>query len=171
MIEYQEMNENDDVVDRREETLVTHRPGYVATEQVVHDVAAERRIGWFQFNRIMWSILAFLEILLAFRILLRLVSANSNSGFAVLIYGVSGVFVEPFNGLVGTPTIKGWAHEESTQNAMVVYALLFLGVAYGVRLVLDRPSAVSFSRTTREQTPGGEGNVRTTHTTISDGKM
>jgi hypothetical protein len=169
LIEYQEMN--DDAVDRREETLVTRHPGYVATEQVVRDVAAERRLGWYQFNRIMWSILAFLEILLAGRILLRLIAANPDSGFAVLMYGITGVFVAPFNGLVATPTFDGWTLEVSTLIAMAVYALSFWGVAYGIRLVMEHPSARSFYRTTREQTPGGEGNVRTTHTTISDGKL
>ena len=68
MIENQEVN--DVAVDRREETLVTQHPGYVATEQIVQDVAAERRMELFQLNRVMWSILVFLEILLACRFLL-----------------------------------------------------------------------------------------------------
>ena len=172
MTEYQEMHvDDDDAVDRREETMVTRHPGYIATEQVVRDVAAERRMGWYQFHRIMWSLLAFLEILLAFRILLRLIGANPESGFAILLYGVTGVFVAPFNGLVATPSFDGWALEVSTLIAMAVYALSFWGVAYAIRLIMEHPSARSFNRTTREQTPGGEGTVRTTHTTISDGKM
>jgi len=164
--------ETDDMaVDRREETLVTRHPGYVATEQVVRDVAAERRMEWFQINRILWSILALLEILLAFRFVLRLIAANPDSGFSVLMYGVTGVFVWPFFGLIPTPTSGGSALELTTLIAMVVYALIFWGFAYVIRLIADRPGSRSFTRTTREQTPGGEGNVRTTHTTISDGKM
>ena len=162
---------NDVAVDRREETVVTQQPGYVATEQVVRDVAAERRMGLYQVNRIMWSILAFLEILLAFRFVLRLIAANPNSGFAVLMYGITGVFVAPFNGLITTPTSGGSSLEVTTLIAMAVYALIFWGIAYVIRLVADRPSARSFTRTTREQEPGGEGSVRTTHTTISNGKM
>jgi uncharacterized membrane protein len=169
MIEDEEIN--DVAVDRREETLVTRHPGYVATEQVVHDVAAERRMGLFQLNRIIWSILAFLEILLAFRFVLRLIAANPDSGFAVLIYGITGVFVAPFNGLIATPTSGGSSLEVTTLIAMAVYALIFWGIAYVIGMVADRPSARSFTRTTREQTPGGEGNVRTTHTTISNSKM
>jgi len=169
MIEEQRIN--DESVDRREETLVTHHPGYAATEQVVRDVAAERRWGWFQFNRIMWSMLAFLEILLAFRVVLRMMAANPNSGFAVLIYGITGIFVGPFNGLIATPISGGSSLEVTSLIAMAVYALIFWGVAYVIRLVMDRPGARSFTRTTREQTPGGEGNVRTTHTTISNNKM
>ena len=162
---------NDVAVDRREETLVTRLPGYVATEQVVRDVAAERRMGLFQFNRIMWSLLVFLEIMLAFRFVLRLIAANPDSGFAMFMYGITGVFVGPFNGLIATPTSGGTALEVTTLIAMGVYALIFWGIAYGVRMVLDRPRGRTFTRTTREQTPGGEGNVRTTHTTISNGKL
>jgi YggT family protein len=159
---------NDVAVDLREETLVTRQPGYTATEQVVRDVAAERRMRVFQLNRIIWSMLAFLEILLALRFLLRLIAANADSGFAMFMYGITGVLAAPFNGLVGTPTSGGSALEVTTLIAMGVYALVFWGIAYVFRMVVDRPSARSFTRTTREQTPGGDGNVRTTHTTISD---
>jgi len=169
MIEDQEFS--DATVDLREETLITRHPGYAATEQVVHDVAAERRMGLFQLNRIIWSILAFLEILLAFRFMLRMIAANPDSGFAMLMYGITGVFVAPFNGLVATPSFGGLPLEVTTLFAMAVYALIFWGIAYAIRLVVDRPSARSLTRTTREQTPGGEGNVRTTHTTISNSKM
>ena len=158
---------NEVAVDRREETLLTRHPGYAATEQVVRDVAAERRMGLFQINRILWSILAFLEILLAFRFVLRMIAANPDSGFAVLIYGITGVFVAPFNGLISTPTSGGSSLEVTTLIAMAVYALIFWGIAYVIRIITDRPSARSFRRTTREQTQGGEGNVRTTHTTIN----
>lgn len=169
MIEHQEIN--DVAVDLHEETLVTEHPGYTATEQVVHDVAAERRMGLFQVNRIIWSILVFLEILLAFRFILRLIAANPDSGFAMFMYGITGVFVAPFNGLIATPRSGGSSLELTTLIGMAVYALIFWGIAYVIRLVADRPSARSFTRTTREQEPGGEGSVRTTHTTISNGKM
>ncbi len=172
------MNEDQEInavaVDRREETLVTRHPGYVATEQMVRDVAAERRMGMFQLYRIFWSILAFLEILLALRFVLRLISANAESGFGMLIYGVTGLFVAPFNGLISTPTPGGSAIEVTTLIAMAVYALIFWGIGYVIGLVADLilPDSRSFfTRTTRQQTPGGEGNVRTTHTTISNGKM
>ena len=156
---------NDVEVDRREETVTTQQPGYATTEQVVRDIAAERRMGLFQINRVPWSILAFLEILLAFRFVLKMIAANPDSGFAMLIYGITGVFVAPFNGLISTPTSGGSSLEVTTLIAMAVYALIFWGIAYVIRMVTDRPRARSFTRTTREQTQGGEGNVRTTHTT------
>lgn len=163
---------NDGAVDRREETVVTRHPGYTATEQVVRDVAAERRMGMFQLYRAFWSILAFLEILLAFRFVLRLIAANAASGFGMFMFGVTGVFVAPFNGLIATPTFGNSSLEVTTLIAMAVYALIFWGIGYVIGLIADLPSSRSlFTRTTRQQTPGGEGNVRTTHTTISNGKL
>lgn len=167
MIENHEFNDAE--VDLREEMLITRHPGYVATEQVVVDVAAERRMDHSLRNRIMWSLLGFLEILLAVRILLRLIAADANSGFAMLIYGITGVFVGPFNGMVATPIYGGASLEVTTLIAMLVYALIFLGIRYVFRLLASRLGVRSFTRTTRELTPGGDGNERTTHMTISDG--
>lgn len=158
-------------VDRREETLITRHPGYSETEQVVHDVAAERRMRLFQFKRILWSMMVLLQVLLATRFLLRMIAANPDSGFVMLIYGVTGIFVGPFNGMIETPTPGGSPIEVTTLIAMVVYWVVFWGIVYAVKLVLERPSAYSFTRTTSEQTPGGEGNVRRTNTTISNRKM
>jgi uncharacterized membrane protein len=169
MFENEEID--DAAVNRREETVITRHPGYTATEQVIRDVAAERRIGMFQFNRILWSILALLEILLALRFILRLIAANPGSGFAVFIYGITGLFIGPFNGLIATPIIAGSPIEMTTLIGMIVYAMVFFGIGYVIQLVADRPSARSFTRSTRELTPGGEGNERTTHTTISNSKM
>jgi len=136
MIEDQGFNEV--AVDLREETLITRHPGYAATVQVVRDLAAERRMDLFLINRIMWSILAFLEILLAFRFMLRMIAANPDSGFAMLIYGITGVFAAPFNGLVATPSFGGLHLEMTTLFAMVVYALIFWGFGYVIRLVVDQ---------------------------------
>ena len=68
------MSENQNInevsVDRRAETVTTQQAGYAATEQVTRDVAAERRLGVFQINRIMWTVLGILEILLGLRFML-----------------------------------------------------------------------------------------------------
>ncbi len=158
---------NELAVDRREETVVTQQPGYAATEQVTRDVAAERRLGLFQLTRIIWTILGVLEILLGIRFVLHLIAANANSGFAQFIYGITGLFVAPFTGLVGTPTSGGTTLEVTTLIAMVVYALFVWIILRVLPILIDRPSARTVSRTTREQVPGavaGSGTERTTHT-------
>ncbi len=154
---------NQVAVDRREETVVTQQPGYAATEQVTRDVAAERRLVLFQVTRIVWSILGLLEILLGLRFMLKLIAANPNSGFAVFMYGITGPFMAPFKGLIGTPASGGMILEVTTLIAMGIYALIFWGVVRVIQIVADRPSARTVTRSVREQTPG-TGTVRTTHT-------
>ena len=164
------MSENQPIhevaVDRRAETVTTQQPGYAATEQVTRDVAAERRQRFALITRILYTILGGLEILLGLRFVLQLIGANPTSGFAEFIYGITGVFVAPFNNLIGTPTSGGMRFEVTTLIAMAVYALLFWVIVRVIGLVADRPSARTVSRSTHEQTPGGPGNERTT-TTIS----
>jgi YggT family protein len=158
------MSENEVSVDRREETVVTQQPGYAATEQVTHDVAAERRLRLALVTQIIWAVLGLLQILLGLRFLLKLIAANPASGFAVFIYGITKPFIAPFALLVGTPTAGGVIFEATTLIAMAIYALLFWGVVSVIRIAMNRPIARTSTRSTREQTPGG-GEERTTHTT------
>ncbi len=170
MLEKQKIK--DVTVDRREETVITQLHGYTATKQIVRDVAAERRLKWYEFYRIMWSMLALLEILLAIRVVLRLIGANPSSGFAILMYGFTGVIIAPFVGLVATPVFDGGSTLEiSTLIGMAVYALIFWGLTYYIRLLVDRPKTSVVIRATREESAAGHGNVRITHTTIANKKL
>lgn len=158
----------DDGVDRRDETLIVRHPGFDETVQVTRDVAEERRMHLFRVYRLLWSIFALLEILMVLRLIMRFMGANPHSGFAVFLYGLTGLFVGPFNGMLALPTFEGAPLEVTTLVAMAVYFLVFLVIDYCIFLVTDRPRARSFRRVTREQTPGGESVVRTT---ISKGKL
>jgi hypothetical protein len=154
-------------VDRREEVVVTQQPGYEATEQVTQDAAAERRMGLFQVNRIVWSILVLLEVLLGLRFVLKFIGANPASGFAVFIYGITTPFIMPFATLIGTPTSGEIILEVTTLIAMVIYVLLFWGILSVIRIIADRPIARTVTRSVREQTPG-TGTERTIHTTRNE---
>jgi hypothetical protein len=149
-------------VDRREEVVVTQQPGFATTERVTRDVAAENRIRLFQVNRIIWSVLGLLEVLLGLRFLLKLMGANPDSGFGSFMYGITGLFALPFTGVTPSWQSGNVTVELSTLAAMLVYALFFWGVVYVIRIAMDRPQARTLSRSTREITPGG--GERTTHT-------
>ena len=164
MSDYQPIQ--DVAVDRREETVVTRQPGYAATQQVTRDVAAERRQVLYLINRIIWSLAGLLEVLLLIRFVLKLIGANPGSGFAVFMYGLTGVFTAPFTGLVPTWVSGATVLEVTTLIAMVIYALLFWGVVRLIPILTDRARSRTVTRTTREQTPG-TGTERTTHTTRS----
>jgi uncharacterized membrane protein len=144
-------------VDRRAETVATQQAGYATTKEVTRDVAAERRLWSFQINRIMYTLLGILEILLGLRFVLKLIAANPSSGFAVFIYGITGIFTAPFNTLLGTPKVGGSLFEVTTLIAMAVYALLFWIIVRVIQIVTDRPTARTISRSTRERAPRRTG--------------
>ncbi len=160
---------NDVPVDRREETVSTQQPGFTSTEQVVRDVAAERRQGMSQLNQIMYTILGILEIGLGLRFVLKLIAANPSSGFADFVYTVTHPVLVPFVGLVSTPASGGVVLEITTLIAMAVYALLFWIVLQLIAILMSRPSARSVSRSVSEKTAGpGDGSAtQTTSHTIT----
>ena len=151
-------------VDRREETVVTQQPGYATTEQTVRDLAAERRMTVYQVTRLIWSILSLLEIMLGLRFLLKLIGANAASGFGTFVYGTTELFVAPFTTLLASWSSGNSILEVTTLIAMGIYALVFWGSVRVFGMIMERSGARTVTRSTREQTPGGVGNERTTHT-------
>jgi YggT family protein len=154
-------------VDRREETQVTQQPGYVTTEQTVRDVAAERRMQVHQLTRIIGGLLAILQIMLGLRFALKLMGANAASGFGSFVYGATEIFVAPFAGLFSFWSAGDMVLEVTTLVAMAVYALVFWAGLRTLSVLTERTGARSVTRSTHEQTAGGPGNERTTHTTTN----
>lgn len=79
-----------------------------------------------------------LEILLAFRLVLKLMGASMASGFVGLIYGLTGIFILPFEGIFRRGTAQGIETtsvlEPSTLVAIVVYAVLAWGIVKLVKI-------------------------------------
>ena len=80
-----------------------------------------------------------LEILLAFRFILKLTGASIASGFVSFIYGLSGIFILPFEGIFRRGTAQGIETtailEPSTLVALVVYSILAWGIIKLIRIV------------------------------------
>lgn len=111
------------------------------------------RLFSFKATQWIWFGLGVLEVLIGLRVMLKLIAANPASPFAAFIYNISGIFLLPFAGLVGTPAVGGMVLETSSIIAMLVYALLAWG--------LERIVWMSFYRP-------GESVVGVTQTTISE---
>ncbi|MGE5543971.1 MAG: YggT family protein [Bacillota bacterium] len=83
-------------------------------------------------KKMIYWVLALLETLLAFRLLLKLLGANAGSIFVSFIYSVSQAFIMPFMGVFRSPSTHGIETqsvlEPATLIAMIVYAL----IAYGI---------------------------------------
>jgi hypothetical protein len=88
---------------------------------------------------VVYFILGTIEILLGFRLILKLTGANMASGFVNFIYGVSGIFIMPFEGIFRRAVNQGIETasilEPSTMVAMVVYAVIAWGVIQLVQLI------------------------------------
>ena len=80
-----------------------------------------------------------LEILLSFRLALKLAGASISSTFVSAIYGLTGIFILPFEGIFrrwfsqGVETTS--VLEPSTVVAIVVYAVLAWGIVKLVRIL------------------------------------
>jgi hypothetical protein len=96
------------------------------------------RPGLFPFPWSVWAILGLPEVVLALRFVLKLMGANPNSGFTILIYGLTERFTSLFTGLV-TRSISGEADFEiATLIAMAIYAQLFCGIVTVSLILTDR---------------------------------
>ncbi len=125
-------------------------------ERVV-DPAAEKAaaVGWV--NRLIWFIVGVIAVLLAIRFVLLLAGANESTGFAQLIYGLTGWMVAPFSGLFGQNlTYPGAAgtgvFEPEALVAIAVYVLVGWGVTVLARLLLgtNRTTGTVYSDTERK---------------------
>jgi hypothetical protein len=110
----------------------------------------ERRIFTFKATQIIWLLFGILEVMIALRIGLKLIGANPASPIAVFIYGFTGLFLLPFQGLIGTPTSGDLVLEISSIIALVVYALIGWALERLIWVIFYRPrgSVVGVTQTT-----------------------
>lgn len=114
------------------ETVKTVTPPPVVQEHPQKVFDKKKKI--FRAYQIIWYILAVIELLLAFRMVLKALGANPLSGFAQFVYVLSDPFAMPFNGLLGTTITQRAIFEWSTIVAALVYALVALGLVQILKL-------------------------------------
>lgn len=95
----------------------------------------ETKKAIFRTYQVIWYILGVIEVVLAFRVILKLLGANTGSGFTNFIYAVSNPFALPFAGILGITGISDMTLEWSTLIAMAVYAIVAYGIAALFQLV------------------------------------
>jgi hypothetical protein len=79
-------------------------------------------------TQVVWYILGVLEILLAFRFVLKLLAANPSAGFSSFIYNVTYPFAAPFLNVFRITRVEGNIFEWTTILAMLVYWLIAWGI-------------------------------------------
>lgn len=88
-------------------------------------------------TQIVWYLLGLVEVLLAFRFVLKLLGANAGAGFTSFIYTVTAPFAAPFIAVFKVSKVQGSIFEWTTILAMFVYYV----VAWGIikMLVMGKP--------------------------------
>jgi len=95
----------------------------------------EKKKTILRFNQIIWYILGFIEVLLMFRFVLKMLGANQFVGFTSLIYAVTFPFAVPFSGIIPA-TVSGYSQIEwSTIIAGIVFLCIAWGFVYFLEIV------------------------------------
>lgn len=118
------------------ETVTTQNNGPKAavTTEVKH-IATNTQTAEY----LIYFMFGILEILLAFRLILKLTGASLASSFVTSIYGLTKIFISPFEGIFRRGYAQGVETtsilEPSTVVAMVVYAVMVWGIVKLVRIL------------------------------------
>lgn len=96
--------------------------------------------------RLVWFVFGAIEILIAIRFVLKLLGANAEAGFVQFVYGLSGIFMIPFDAILGTDRVADATFEWSALVAIAIYALVAWGVVALIGAVSPRENAQTIER-------------------------
>jgi hypothetical protein len=90
----------------------------------------------FRTYQIIWYVLSLIEILLTFRVILKILGANIGTAFVSVLYGITDPLALPFSGIFKVTYITTGAYFEwSTLVGMVVYLLIAYGLVHLMQLM------------------------------------
>jgi hypothetical protein len=165
----------DDGGDREVKRTTVETPGYAQSEETVSQGTGTDRVvstkssmapsaaaasqyntkkGLFYSYTIIWYVLAFIEIVLAFRFVLKMLGANPESGFSNFVYGLSYPFAAPFLGIFSVSTAEGAETVSVFEWSTIIAALVYAIIAWGLVKILavGKPrSSEEIVRTVDEQ--------------------
>lgn len=84
-----------------------------------------------------WYLVGFVEILLAFRFVLKLFGANPTSGFVDFVYTITGVLTAPFDNIFGVTTPEAGDVESVFEPSILVAAVVYALVGWGIVKLLN----------------------------------
>lgn len=92
-------------------------------------------------QRIVYYILGVFEVLLAFRLVFKLLGANAVSPFVAFLYSLTQIFIYPFTGIFPAASAKGIETqavlEPTTIIAMIVYGVIAWGIVKLIGIIKE----------------------------------
>ena len=120
------------MVEITKETVTTQDTGSENTNTVMTNPVKVKATNSQTVEYLVYFFFGALEVLLAFRLVLKLMGASLASAFVGLIYGITGIFILPFEGIFRRGFTEGIETtsvlEPSTLVALIVYAVLAWGI-------------------------------------------
>lgn len=123
------MTENNGMTSVTKETVTTQKDdaNTIKVAPVKIEATTSQTVGY-----LVYFFFGALEILLAFRLVLKLAGASAGNAFVGLIYGITGIFILPFKGIFHSGITQGIetssVFEPSTLIAIIVYVILAWGI-------------------------------------------
>lgn len=118
-------------VTRTEENGVDQRGA--AVQQETRQISTERSgDAKTTAQNVVWYILGFIEVLLAIRFVLKLLGANSDSGFVNIVYSVTNVLTAPFDNIFNVANSVGGQAESVFEPSIIVAAIVYAAIAFGI---------------------------------------
>jgi len=90
-----------------------------------------------KFKSTIWYICGILEVLFAFRLVFKVIGANPNSVFVLVIYNISGVFLSPFNGIFRSAVTSGVETESVLEPMILIAMIVYALIAYGIVKLIE----------------------------------
>jgi hypothetical protein len=133
-----------------EERVVVQRQAAMppaGSESVVQESVSRRPSGAEVARRVVVFTFGIVQVLILLRILLLLVGANDDSALVAAIYNISGLFVAPFDNILGRETVRngGAVLDLAAVVALIGWTLLEAIIIAGISIA---------RRVVRRQKPG-----------------
>ena len=97
-----------------------------ASQRVTEETVKRRPSGAETARRVVVFVFGIVQVLILLRIVLLLVGANDDNGLVATIYDVSGLFVAPFEGVLGRDSVRnaGAVLDIAAVVALIAWTLL-----------------------------------------------
>jgi uncharacterized protein YggT (Ycf19 family) len=140
-------------MERKERVQVIKDDDYARRERVVEYTPDTRNVAISRINQLLWIIATIICVLVIFRFGLMLIAANPGSAFVDFIYGVTNIFVGPFNSILAAPALtNGGVVDIASLFAIAVYVLVTWLITTLIHTLFTRARRVrNVSTVEREQ--------------------
>jgi hypothetical protein len=127
-----------------EERVVVQRQAAIpatGSESVVQESVTRRPSGAEVARRVVVFVFGIVQVMILLRILLLLIGANDDSALVSAIYNISGIFVAPFDNVLGRETVRngGSVLDVAAVVALVGWTLLEAIIIAGISIARREP--------------------------------